>query len=83
MYYSVKQGDEFYTLVAIKVHISKYIYSGHYSCDKLDYKLGKRCNCDDEKITNYSGYPQNVYDNVSNENRKKECFILWVDQIVL
>ena len=45
--------------------------SGHYVCDILDYNTGTWWRCDDEIITNYSGYPENVYYDLSHENGKK------------
>ena len=59
-----------YILVSIKIHTGNDIYSGHYVCDILDYSTGKKCNCDDDTITKYSGYPDNVYDNSSNNNEQ-------------
>ena len=50
--------------------------SGHYVCDGLDYNLGTWCNCDDDRIDNYSGYPENIYDNVFNENEQKKGEII-------
>ena len=36
------------------------------------------CKCDDATITKYSGYPNNIYDNLSidNEQKKGICFIM-------
>ena len=50
--------------------------SGHYVCDILEYNIVTGWNCDDDTITKYSGYPKNVYDNLSkyNEPKKGENF---------
>ena len=48
------------------------MYSGHYVCDILDYNTGTWWNCDNEQITKYSGYPKNVYDNLSKENEQQK-----------
>ena len=37
----------------------------------LDYNTGKWCRYDDDIITNYSGYPENIYDDLSHESGKK------------
>ena len=42
--------------------------SGQKLYDVLYYITGVWYNCDEDTITNYSGYPQNVYNNLSNEN---------------
>ena len=44
---------------------------GQYFCDVLDYNTGKWWNCDNETITQYPGYPSNVYDDLSIDNLKK------------
>ena len=46
--------------------------SGHYACDILDYNTGTWWNCDDDTITKYSGYPKNLYGNLSKENEQKK-----------
>ena len=60
-----------YILVSINIHIGKDMYSGHYACYLLHYNTGIWWRCDDEIITNYSGYPENVYDDLSHENEQK------------
>ena len=64
--FSGKHDEAVYILVDIKLHDGKDMDSGHYVCDILDYSTGTWWNCDDGKITNYSGYTESVYDNVSN-----------------
>ena len=44
---------------------------GHYVYDVLDYNTGTWCNCYDNKITQYSGYPMNVYDCSSIDKKGK------------
>ena len=57
-----------YIIVYIKFHVGKDMDSGHYLCGVLDYNTVTWWNCDYKTITNYSGYPENVYNNLSNEN---------------
>ena len=55
---------------------------GHYVYDLLDYNTGTWWNCDDETITQYPGYPMNVYDDLSiDKKQKKEKQKVWMDQI--
>ena len=46
----------------------------HYVCYVLDYNTGKWWNYDDETITQYTGYPMNVYDEllIDKKQTKKE-----------
>ena len=44
---------------------------GTYFCDVLDYNTGTWWNCDDYIITEYPGYPMNVYDDLSIDINKK------------
>ena len=60
-----------YILVSIKLQISNDMDKGNYVCDVLDYSTGKWWNCDDEKVTQYPGYPMNVYNNVSSDKEQK------------
>ena len=69
--FSGRHAEVVYILVSIKIHIGKYMDSGHYFCYVLDYNTVRWRNCDDGTITYYSGYPDNVYDNLSNENGEK------------
>ena len=50
-----------YVLFSIKFHIGNDMDQGHYVCGVLDYNTGTWCNCDDEIITEYPGYPMNAY----------------------
>ena len=44
---------------------------GQYTCDVLDYNTVTRWNCDDEKVTQYPGYPMNVYNDVASNKKQK------------
>ena len=62
--YSVSFTDNpevLYIPVSIKINIGNDMYKGHYVCDVLYYNKGTCWNCDDETITQYPGYPMNVY----------------------
>ena len=60
-----------YILVSIKCHIGNDMDQGHYLCDVLDYNTGTWWNCDDDIITEYSGYPMNVYNDLSSDKKQK------------
>ena len=45
---------------------------GHYVCDVLDYNTGTWWNCDDEIVTEYPGYPMNVYNELSSDKKQKK-----------
>ena len=68
MSFPSKHSEVVYIIVSIKLHIGEDMDSGHYVCDVLDYKTVTLWNYDYDTITNYLGYPENVYDNLSNEN---------------
>ena len=44
---------------------------GHYVCDVLDYNTGIWRKCDYEIVTEYPGYPMNVYNELSSDKKKK------------
>ena len=67
-----------YILVYIKLHIVNGMYKCHYVCDVLYYNTGTWWNCDDEKITQYPGYPMNVYDDLSVEKKQKKVKHVYV-----
>ena len=71
MFFTGKHAEVIYIPVSINIHIGNDMYRGHYVCDVLDYNTGTWWNCDDVTITRYSGYPKNLYDNLSKENEKK------------
>ena len=60
-----------YILVSIKLHIGNYMDQGHYVRDVLEYNTGTWWNCDDEIVTQYPGYPMNVYNDVSSDKKQK------------
>ena len=74
-----------YIIVSINIDIVKDIDSGHYVCDVLNYNTETWLNFDDDTITNYSRYPDNIYDYLSNENEPKKGGggLLWMDRIIL
>ena len=80
MYVPGKHDELLYVLVSIKIHIGNHIHSVHYVYDVLDYKTWTCWNCYDNTITKYSGYPYNVYDNLSKWTKRGD-FLLWMDQI--
>ena len=45
---------------------------GHYVCDVLNYSTGTWRNCDSDTITQYPGYPMNVYDELIFDKKEKE-----------
>ena len=71
-----KHTEVLYILVSIKHYISNDMDSGHYICDVVDYNTGTWCNCDDDTITKYSRYLNNLYDNLSKDNEQKKGEIL-------
>ena len=71
------QGAEvLYIIVSIKLDIAHYVDIGHYICDVLYNSTVTWCDYDDDKITKHSGYPNNVYDNLSKDNEKKGWILL-------
>ena len=60
-----------YVLVSIKFNIGNDMDQGHYVCDVLDYNTATLWNCDDEKVTEYPGYPMNVYNELSSDKKQK------------
>ena len=66
-----------YIIVSINLHIGNDMGRVHYVCDVLYYNTGTWWNCDDTKITKYSVYPKNEYDNLSNDKKttKREYVI--------
>ena len=68
MFFSGKHNAVVYILVSIKHHGGKYMDSSHYIWNVLYYNTGTWWRCDNKKITNYSGYIENVYNDFSHEN---------------
>ena len=56
-----------YIIFSIKLHIGNDMDQVQYVCDVLEYNTGIWWNCDDEKVTQYPGYPMNVYNDLSND----------------
>ena len=70
-----------YVIVSIKFHIGNDMDQGHYLCDVLDYNTGTWWNCDDEIVTEYPGYPMNVYNELSSDKKQKKVKdMIWMDQ---
>ena len=65
MSFSGRHDEVVYILLSINIRDSKDMDSGHYVCDVFYYNLGTWCIYDDDTIINYSGYPDNVYDDLS------------------
>ena len=61
-----------YIIVSTKLHIGNDTDKGHYVCAVLDYNTGTWWNYDDDTITQYPGYPMNVYNDLSTDKRKKK-----------
>ena len=73
-----------YIIFYIKLRIGNHMDQGHYVCDVLDYNTGTLWNCDEEKVTQYPGYPMNVYNDLSSDKKQKlEKERIWMDQIGL
>ena len=71
MAFSGSHDKVIYIKVSIKLHVGEDMDSGQQVCDVLDHNKGTWWICDDEIITNYSGYPENVYNDLSHENEKR------------
>ena len=74
--FSGRHDEVVYILVSIKIRVGKYMDSFHYVCDVLDNIRGRWWNCNNDTITNYSGYLKNVYDILSNKNKKGEEIVM-------
>ena len=66
-----------YIIIYIKLHIGNDMDKGHYVCDVLYYSIWTWRNCDDDTITQYPGYPMNVYNDLSIDNNKKKENIVY------
>ena len=75
MYFQDKHAQMVYILVYANIHIGNEIDISHCVCDVLNYNTETWWSCDDETITKYSGYPYNVYDNLSNKNEQRMHFL--------
>ena len=65
-----KHTEVLYILVSIKIHIGNYIYKGHCVCDLLYYNTETWYNFDYDIITQYPGYPMNVYNDLPIDLKK-------------
>ena len=72
MYFPDKHPELLYILVSIKLHIGNDMDKGHYVCDVLYYNTGTWWYCDDETITQYPGYPMNIYDDLSIDKKQNK-----------
>ena len=71
MPFSGSDGELVYILISINIRLGKDRDSGQYYCDVLDYNKGTWWRCDDDKISKFIGYPDNVYDEFLHENGEK------------
>ena len=60
-----KHPEVLYIIFSIKLHIGNGTDKGHYVFDVLYYSTGTWWNCNDETITQYPGYPSNIYNDLS------------------
>ena len=72
MYFPGKHDEVIYIIVSVKLHIGNDMDKCYYVCDVLYYNTGTWWNCDDDTITQYPGYPMNVYNDLSIDNLKKQ-----------
>ena len=70
VYFTGSDDELVYIMVSIKIRVGKDIDSGNSYWYVLDYNTGTWWICEDETITNFGGYPENVYDELSHENEK-------------
>ena len=57
--------------------------SGHYVSYVFYYEKETWWRRDNYIIPNHSGYPENIYDDLSHENKQKRGKLLWMDKIGL
>ena len=65
-----------YILVSINIKVGKDMDSGHYIFYVLYYNTWTWWNCDNYTISNYSGYLENIYNDLSNANEQKNGKII-------
>ena len=68
----IDNPEVIFILVYVKLHIGNDMDKGHYVCDVSDYNTGTWWNFDDETITQYPGYPMNVYNDLSIDKKQKK-----------
>ena len=72
MSFPSKYSEVLFIIVSINIHIGNDMDKGQCVCYLLDYNMGTWWNFDDDKITQYSLYPMNLYDDLSiDKNQKK------------
>ena len=75
MSFSGRNDEVVYIIVSIKINVGKDMGSCRYYSDVLDHNTGIWWICDNEKMTDFRGYLDNVYDGLLHEkgkNRGKE-----------
>ena len=65
------------SIISIKLTIGNDMDNCHYVFDVLCSNTVTWWNCDDETITQYPGYPMNVYNDLSIDNNKKKENIVY------
>ena len=65
MYFSGIHDEVVYIMVSINLLVVKGVDIGHFVCDVLDCNTGTWLICGNDITTNYSGYPDNVYNYLS------------------
>ena len=65
MSFSNKHDEAVYIIAFIKLYIGNDIYIVHCVCNVLDCNTGTWLICGNDITTNYSGYPDNVYNYLS------------------
>ena len=71
MSFSGRHDEVVYILVSINICVGTDMDSGPYICEVLYNNTETCCRFDDDTITNYSGYLENVYYDLSHENEQK------------
>ena len=64
-YFSGSHDEVVCILFSIKIHVSKDMNNGHHVCGVLDYNTGTWLRCGNGIINIYSGYPENVCNDLS------------------
>ena len=71
IYFSGIDDEVLYIIVSMNLHIGNDMDKGHYVFDVLYYNRRTWRNCDDDKITQYTGYPMNIYNGLSIDKIKR------------
>ena len=56
------ESEVLYIIVSVKLNIGKDVDKGHYLCGVLYHNTGILWSFDDDTISQYPGYPMNLYD---------------------